>query len=292
MKLLDLIQNTPEWYEYRKNGIGGSEIAGVASIPGAYVSRSGIMREKLGQKQKAINSFTQRIFDSGHTWEQVARPHAEQLAGIPLPPAVVESDESPRFFASLDGWNPETKTTLEIKSTSKTDLYIDLMNGKVWGPWMAQVQWGLMCSGGSRSLLAGVLDATGEMIVHEIQPDLNMQALLVGVALDFLRELDLAKALITPERKINSMLHYKKAAAKAKQLAEIWEEEAKKAAESILSGAGLTRLETPKVIIAYQERQGSVAYKNIPELKGLDLEPYRGKPSKFITIKLKGESNE
>jgi putative phage-type endonuclease len=292
MKKLELIQGTPEWLAYRKNGIGGSDIASIASIPGAYKSRSAVLREKLGFDQKQLTSFQEALFASGHAWEDSVRTSVETSLGVPLAPLVIEAHDDPRFFASLDGWDDVSKTVLEVKSTGKESLFQNLAEGVVWPIWQAQIQWALYCTSGSRALLACVLDQSGDVIIHEIQPDLNMQALLVGVALDFLRELDQARKLAVPDRKVDQLIKGKRLHAKMVKKAEELKLHNDTLAASILELSGATRLENEQVTIAYQERAGSVQYKNIPELKGIDLEQYRGKPSKFVTIKLKGESNE
>jgi putative phage-type endonuclease len=290
MKKLELIQGTPEWLAYRKNGIGGSDIASIASIPGAYKSRSAVLREKLGFDQKQLSSFQEALFASGHAWEDSVRTSVETSLGVPLAPLVIEAHDDPRFFASLDGWDDVSKTVLEVKSTGKESLFQNLAEGVVWPIWQAQIQWALYCTGGSRALLACVLDQSGDVIIHEIQPDLNMQALLVGVALDFLRELDAAKRLAVPDRHIKEIEKMKRVLDRVSKRAKVIEDRMKTMAESVLGISGITRLETDALTIAYQERAGAIQYKNIEALKGVDLEQYRGKPSKFVTIKLKGAS--
>lgn len=292
MKKLNLTQGTPEWIAYRKNGIGGSDIPSIASIPGAYKSRTALLREKLGFDQKQLTSFQEALFASGHAWEDSVRTSVETSLGVPLAPIVVEAQDDPRFFASLDGWDDTSKTVLEVKSTGKESLFQDLAIGKVWGVWQAQIQWALYCTGGNRALLACVLDQSGDVVIHEIQPDLNMQALLVGVALDFLKELDAAKKLAAPSRHIEKIEKLKRVLTRANKRVKALDDQIKMLAEASLAQAGASRIETPTVTIAWQERAGNVNYKAIPELHGIDLEQYRAKPSKFVTIKLKGESNE
>jgi hypothetical protein len=44
-----------------------------------------------------------------------------------------------------------------------------------------------------------------------------------------------------------------------------------------------------KYSLTWTDRKGTIDYKNIPSLKDIDVELYRSKPSRFFTIKKKGE---
>ena len=69
----------------------------------------------------------------------------------------------------------------------------------------------------------------------------------------------------------------------SRRLAEI-DDEVKTLAERILAQYGANQIENDQIKIAWVEREGSVDYKNVPELKGVDLTKYRKKGSRFIKV--------
>jgi len=72
----------------------------------------------------------------------------------------------------------------------------------------------------------------------------------------------------------------------AKEKLEIAKDEFEQSKQKIIDRAKLCKTGMiGKLSVAMQERKGSVVYKNIPELAGVDLEQYRAKPSKFWTVK-------
>ena len=117
-------------------------------------------------------------------------------------------------------------------------------------------------------------------------------------AREFLAELDKCRetgidaiyGLVTPE--IQQLILLKQVAQKiSAQLAEI-EDQVKVLGEQILATHKASRIENEAISISRVEREGSVDYKKIPELSGVDLNAYRKRGSSYLKITIKGAGNE
>lgn len=295
-QFVNLVQGSPEWLAFRRNGVGSSDVAAIIGASGAYASRNQVLAEKLGRTRE-VTDFQKRIYEQGHEWELVVREAVVQHFGRELAPAVVQSTEHPEFFASLDGFDADRGTILEVKSTVRSELIADLESGKVFAPWNCQVQWSMMITGATQAVLAVVDSNTGALLLHTVNADTNMQALLHGCAWDFVLEMQKCKAgqeVAANDPTVAEIARLKQVAKEAEARLEELNNQIKTLAQGLLDSSGATRLEAAGVSIAWQERAGAVNYKAIPELQGVDLEKYRGKPSRFVkvTVKAEGAANE
>lgn len=288
MKQITLQQNTPEWLNYRLNGVGASEIPSISGITGAFTNYHAIMMQKLGHVQE-ISPYLEKIFKDGHEWEIVARDIINDQ-GYNFVPMVVESDENQRYFASLDGIDLEKKMILEIKSCTTTKKF-DSFVKETPKHYYSQVQWQLFVTGLDQAMLAFVHDE--KMIVRNITADKDHQLFLKQYADKFLEELDEAKVkglqpvqqIMNPD--IHRIVKLKQIEAQMKFQLEKIDEEIKTLAERNLREFGATKIENDLLSIQTVEREGSVDYKKIPELQNIDLNKYRKKGTSYLKITLK-----
>lgn len=293
MKLINLIQGSPEWIAHRLNCVCASDIAPIMGIKGAFSNRNALMQEKLG-KVRELSGFQKNMFAAGHEWEKLVLNHAA-LDIYKLKPAVVEYDEDPRFMASLDGIDVEHEIILEVKSVTN-NIRFEMYCKETPAHYMAQVQWQMFCSGYKKALIAFVFDGTVEIKMIEYDQLFIVQAKLA--AYEFLKELDAIKAgtsvakiqTLPPSVMADDIKEFKRMIKERKNDIERMEDDIKLMAEILLGQNNAVKLENDEISIQWIERQGSVQYKNIPELKNVDLDAYRGKSSKYISVKLKGES--
>ena len=256
------------------------------------------MMEKLGH-QKALTEFQKAIFNVGHEWEALVRdqlntsvnPPDDSFHGFNFQPMVVESTINDRFFASLDGIDVDREMLLEVKSCTSLAKY----NGYLAATpahYMMQVQWQMLCTGYSQTLLAFVCQ--GEVAVKEVHADFDIQSQLVVEATEFLFQLDQVKAgqLPAPIMNVTSpdvekLIALKAASAEiGKRLNEI-EDQAKALAEKILADHNAVQVQSDQINIQWVEKAGQVDYSKIPELVKIDLNQYRKKGTRFIKITLK-----
>lgn len=100
-------QGTDEWLQWRKQGVGGSEVAAIlGKCP--YKTELQLWREKRGKVEKV---WAQQMH-KGHEVENQVRAAYEFATGMDFPPALMEAGF---MRVSLDGWNAENKKGIEIK---------------------------------------------------------------------------------------------------------------------------------------------------------------------------------
>ena len=133
MKTIDLPQNSPEWLEFRRGGVGASDIAAIMGH-NPYKDAVDVYREKMGIEQE-VNAYMQRGKDN----ELGARLRFCEEHGLTFVPLVVVDEEEPRFFASLDGYCEEKNWILEIKTPGKKTLEM-AKNGKMPPYYFYQIQ--------------------------------------------------------------------------------------------------------------------------------------------------------
>ena len=52
MNIVKLEQGSQQWLDFRRNGVGASDVASIAGIEGAFQKRKDVMAEKLGRERK------------------------------------------------------------------------------------------------------------------------------------------------------------------------------------------------------------------------------------------------
>ena len=108
----DLTPNTPEWLAYRATMFNASDAPAMMGCS-PYKTRAQLLREMHTGLASEVDAGTQRRFDDGHRFEDLARPLAEQIIGESL--YVVVGSEG-RHSASFDGLTLAEDTDWEHKS--------------------------------------------------------------------------------------------------------------------------------------------------------------------------------
>ena len=296
MHEINLTQGTQEWIAFRRNGIGASDIASIARIQGAFQKRRDILNEKLA-KSKELSDFQKRMFKDGHEWEAVVRDQFNIDQGSNFVPAVIVSHENPRFFASLDGIDRDLNLILEVKSVTTRERFLEYKESTP-AHYLAQVQWQLMVTGCKGATLAFVHD--GDVATKYVYPDRELQEKLKASALEFLTEADSIKEGTAPaptqsveNEDISRIVTLKRLLAQKQAECDQIDAEIKSLSDKVITESGANRIESDFVTIQVVERQGAISYAKIPEIQKLSetyLNSFRGKPSRSIQIRMKGEA--
>ena len=284
MIIIDYEQNSPAWHEWRASVYGASDAAAMLDIS-PYKSRDTLLQEKATGNRAPVNDWMKCLFAAGHAAEAAIMPELEARIGEPLYNLVGESDNN--IAASFDGITYDHKTIVEHKllrnSTASRKRFDMAAQGELAEHDMAQVQQQLLVSGAERCLFC-VSDGTAEnLAIAEVLPDDDWFPRIKSGWAHFAA--DLATYAPTHEDKefLQAVAEYR--AIKAQQ-AEI--EEAEKAArqrlETLGEASGQKTLKGGGITITRTERKGSVDYSKIPELQGIDLEPYRKAGSSYWKI--------
>lgn len=278
-KTIDIIQGSQPWLDFRKDKIGASDYPTIIG-KSPYQKHADLLMSKLGFG-KAISTYQQKLFDDGHEWEAKIRDaHFKEFQ-----PIVIYREDHDRLFCSLDGF--VNNTILEIKSTRSDKILDDVKRGVLPEHFEAQIDFQLFISGAKSATLCVVDVRTGEPFV--IENITQSKDIDLAACYSFLAELDSG---IVPVQHLaqNETLEYiarSKAVVKEYQaLIDAEEEKIKQMAEGLLAIHEAEKIEGAGVRVEWAERKGNIDYGKIEALKGVDLEKYRKKSSRFIKISL------
>lgn len=184
MKVINLVQGSQEWLEWRQKGIGSSDIAAImGSCP--FKSAIDVYKEKLGGEGQVVNKWMQRGKDN----EVDARVRFCHSTGKEFDPLTICHDDNERFIASLDGYCRSTKEVLEIKTPGRKTADM-AAKGQIPAHYLMQIQWQLFVSGADRAYYFCDSPDTFEEYTVEVTPCSQMQNRLKEEAEKFLAQLD------------------------------------------------------------------------------------------------------
>ena len=139
MKVIDLIQRSPEWHEWRKSGVTASEAPILIGSP--YKTPWRLWAEKRGLVLEADLSGNPHV-QRGVREEPIARRRYEARHGELLLPVSAQSSEVPILRASFDGLTNDGRP-VEIKAPAQKGFVDALKMGTQSGLYLryyAQVQ--------------------------------------------------------------------------------------------------------------------------------------------------------
>jgi putative phage-type endonuclease len=178
-----MIQNSPEWYEWRRGGVGSSEVPAIMGVC-PYHTAYEVWLDKTGRtKGFDRESFAQR---HGKETEEKARARYELVNMIDMRRDVcMVHPEYPYCRASLDGENSEERVILELKCPIGRDVINMAKTGTVAEHYLPQVQWQLLVSGADRCDFFVYHEESGEHETVAVYPDFEYQAKLLIAVQDF-----------------------------------------------------------------------------------------------------------
>ncbi len=243
--------------------------------------------------QQKCNLVPKKVFsnwaiDRGNNLEPVARAKYELETGIDMPATLAIHPQYTWLRASLDGYNSERDIVLEIKCPGKDD-HQTALDGKVPEKYYPQLQHQLMVTGSKEAHYYSFDGNNGALVV--VKPDLDYCKEL------FKREQAFWECIQTktpPEFTDKDVKVIKSVDAHdlARSYLSIVEKQAELDVQlSEIKAKLLTFVEKhPKILIGKLQitksyRQGSVDYKAIPELDGVDLDKHRKPASECVTIR-------
>lgn len=271
---IDLEQCSPEWHEFRSNHIGASD-APVIMGASPWKTPYQLWREKLGygESQKFSPAMQRGIF-----LEEKARLAYSAMKRVSVKPAVLKSNVIPYMAASLDGISACGCFIVEIKCPGEKDHALALQ-GKIPEKYIPQLQH-QMAVAMVHSMDYFSFDGESGVVVSIDYDPTYAEKMLKAEANFWLHVCDLTPPEGAPTPVYDPQFI---------QLGERWIElqdnieQATKEQNEIRKkmidmAGGYTNLQIGKVRMTRASRGGSIDYKSIPEIKGVDLERFR-KPS-------------
>lgn len=280
MIIIDYEQNSPAWQEWRAGVYGASDAAAMLDIS-PYKSRDTLLQEKATGKTAPVSEWMQGLFAAGHAAEAAIMPELEARIGEPLYNLVGEAEGY--IAASFDGITYDQQTIVEHKllrnSNASRKRFEMAARGEVAEHDMAQVQQQLLVSGAARCLFC-VSDGTAERLaIAEIKPDPEWFVRLLAGWKQFTADL----AACEDTAFLEAAAEWR--AIKTQQTAiDAAEKAARQRLEAIGEASGRKTLTGGGITLSCTERKGNVDYSKIPELQGIDLEPYRKAGSSYWKI--------
>jgi putative phage-type endonuclease len=188
--LVDLIQGTPEWIDFRFNHLTASQFAAAVGLC-PYQKRDALLQEKLTRTERDVSDFQAVLYERGHRAEAALREWSKENLGIDFAPAVIQSRKAPDLIASLDGFASEHKIIFEAKYMGEKSINA-LKEGVIKPNHMCQVQAQLYVSGASKCVYFAV-DDKGNAAKMDIYPDAFYQLCIPKIVAKFMSDLNALK---------------------------------------------------------------------------------------------------
>ncbi len=138
-KIIEVVPGSPSWHEYRASRLGASQSSIILGI-NPWQTKMDLYEEKLYGKKVQFNPSMQRGIDL----EPIAIKWAENYFHTIFSSKVIEHDDFPWKFATVDGISPDGKTVIEIKHASKK-VHEMAKNGECVDYYISQVQSQIAC---------------------------------------------------------------------------------------------------------------------------------------------------
>ncbi len=282
-RIIDLEQGSPEWVQYRKTRIGGSD---AAAIMGA--SPWSTPYQKYCEKMDiSPPKEVTRAMRRGTELEPVARQLLSENIGVPLNPAVVESIAFPYLLASLDAISSDAWLVGEIKCPGEEDHRL-AMNGVVPEHYTWQLYHTFNIMPHLTHICYYSYHSLGNALVLFYPDAVKQQRLLEGCAA-FMKCMDTftPPELTDRDYKSREDLTWTELVgefADAQRMVNEWTKELEKRRERLIEASGSSNTIGGGIRLTKVIRRGLVDYLAIPELIGVDLDSYRKKPSESWRI--------
>lgn len=280
-------QRSKEWFEQRVGKITGSRVGAILGM-NPWMKPKDVMRAMVREYHGAESEFTGNVAtEHGNNFESIAQGDFEIETGL----NVVEtgfhvSDEYEWLGASPDGLINDD-AVLEIKCPYGARNTGEFKSVIEQPHYYAQMQIEMFCTGRNKCYF---YQWSQKGSTHDVV-DLNKYWLEENIPKlkafydDYLKEIKspdahLVDLVQTKEAQalVDEYNQYKQDMAQAKEFME----DAKRRLVELADGK---KTNISGVLVYECERKGNVNYKKIPELDGVDLEQYRGKPTKYWAVR-------
>lgn len=143
MKIVNLEQGSNKWLEWRKIGLGSSEVHHLTDVA-PWSNRDQLKRIKTGKEVVFKNAAMTR----GNELEPIARMKVQEMTGMIFTPVCIVSDKYSWLKASLDGLNESGTIAVEIKCPTKPKVHQIALEGSPPDYYIPQLQYELLAGDG------------------------------------------------------------------------------------------------------------------------------------------------
>lgn len=179
MKIIKLQQGTPEWHEWRSNGIGASDIGTIMGV-NPYKTSLMLFNEMSGYKKA---DYFNDAMKYGNEQEPLAKEWLENHLNVSLKNLCAEDEEYSFMRCSFDAINLDEGMLIEIKCPFSAAALSSLLEGELPNTYVYQVQWQLALCGFNKGHLA--IWNGSECKLHQINADKELQNQMKEKAKEF-----------------------------------------------------------------------------------------------------------
>ena len=280
--IVQLVQGSEAWHAHRRGLRNASETPAVLGIS-PWVTPYQLWLLKTGRAEQAVNAAMQR----GTALEPLARHAYEVETGHVMQPLVLQDG---LYSASLDGMTLAGDLIVEIKCPYRgaaSALWQSVEGGEVPGYYAMQIQHQLMVSGAGQAHL-WVFDGQRGLL-HVVEPDAAAVEAIRAAwdAFAVFLDTDVPPPLVEADARQRDDEAWQLAALAftgAKREAEVATARLEATREALVGLATHPKEVGAGVTVTRFWKAGSVDYKKVVELKGVDLERYRGKAREEVRV--------
>ncbi len=281
-QIVQLVQGSDAWHAHRRGLRNASETPAVLGVS-PWCTQYQLWLLKTGRAQPEVNEAMRR----GTALEPAARAAYEVQTGLVMQPLVLQDG---MYSASLDGMTLAGELIVEIKCPYRgqaSALWQAVEGGEVPPYYAAQVQHQLMVSGAAQAHL-WVFDGQ-QGLLRVIEPEAGAADRIRAAwdAFAVFLDSDTAPPLTEADVRQRSDVDWHQAAmAFLKAKAEVDAADARLEAtrEALVGLAQHPKEVGAGVAVTRFWKAGSVDYKRVPSLQGVDLNAYRGKARKEVRV--------
>lgn len=290
MKVVDIEPGSPEWHEWRSQGIGASDI-GVIMEDNPYETPYQLWEKKCGYGKPTPLSAPMKW---GIQNEDKARQWINAHENLNLVPICVECTENTHFRASLDGWDINQRVLVEIKCPT-TEATIDRArtHSAIHSYWYDQIQWQMMIANADRAYFALYDPRVQGCVILQQWPDIKLQRRMREKAEEFWKRVVTGNGPPLSDRDYKEVENTElEVLLKNYELADLQSKEgsAKKRElrDLIYSYGGGDNFKAYGWAVRFQRGRKTYDYKQM-EKDGIDLALYEKRGEPLFTIKKMGE---
>jgi putative phage-type endonuclease len=283
--MLALEQQTDEWLETRKRKIGASDAPVIMEVS-PWKTPYKLWAEKVGIEN---DTFVSKHMQEGINKEPEARENFIKKTNIYVYPKVVFHDSYDWMMASLDGIDMEAKHIVEIKNVNAVDHAV-AQTGKVPEKYYPQLQHQLEVTGLDMAYYFSYRNGDG-VIVEVGRDDKYINELLEKEKSFFACMQDFIAPNLTKKDYVEvddenfcKIVSDLKTVQKNLALLTKQEEMIKKELIHMCELNNYTNIKCDKMQISKCMRKGNIEYSKIEQLKKIDLEIFRKKPTQYWRV--------
>ena len=272
-------QGTKAWYEMRRKGIGASDVPIIFGVS-KYMTPQKLWEIKTGKSDENKDTYITQV---GKASESVIRALYESRCGFKTEPKVFHCKEWDKLHASIDAYGDfeGIPVIAEFKYVGK-DRFEDTQKGIIRRDHMLQIQTQMLCAGLNRS---DYVCFNGEDItILNVKRDEAIIEEILTVCKEFWSKVESNTPIVKESnddaiiQKLEQRTALKKQVESRQAQIDAIDDELKETLKDY------TGKKIGSYSVSWVEKKGTINYKKVPQIEGLDLEQYRGKSSRYLKI--------